>query len=278
MRDFSVAIAAGAMVLLAWGLRAEEGTTESHGAPASLLPGIGAHDSRIRTDPDVVPWRAVGRLQAASINFRASCTATLVGPSAVVTAAHCIFNRRVQRYFPPAALHFLIGYTGSRYTGHAIGTAIKISDAYDPDRPEETVGSDWALVFLDKNLGSEGRVLPILSEPPENGAKVALGGYQKDHSLVLMADTRCHIVGRFVDAGGNQWYERSAFAYRKRRQMARRRDRGRWPDGCFRRRCRNARRGNQPLLSELGRSSERRWFNRGVMTIMAPSAGHVASG
>jgi len=202
MRDFSVAIAAGAMVLLAWGLRAEEGTTESHGAPASLLPGIGAHDSRIRTDPDVVPWRAVGRLQAASINFRASCTATLVGPSAVVTAAHCIFNRRVQRYFPPAALHFLIGYTGSRYTGHAIGTAIKISDAYDPDRPEETVGSDWALVFLDKNLGSEGRVLPILSEPPENGVKVALGGYQKDHSLVLMADTRCHIVGRFVDAGG----------------------------------------------------------------------------
>jgi hypothetical protein len=82
MRDFSVAIAVGAMVLLAWGLRAEQGTTESHGAPSSLLPGIGTHDPRIRVDPDVVPWRAVGKLQAASMNFRASCTATLVGSSA----------------------------------------------------------------------------------------------------------------------------------------------------------------------------------------------------
>jgi hypothetical protein len=81
-------------------------------------------------------------------------------------------------------MHFLIGYTGSRYAGHAIGTAIKISDGYDPDRPKETVGSDWTLIFLDKNLGSEGRVLPILNEPPENGAKVVLAGYQKDHSLV----------------------------------------------------------------------------------------------
>src|SRR5215471_9104185 len=92
-------------------------------------------------------------------------------------------------------------YTGSRYAGHAIGTAIKISDGYDPGRPKETVGSDWALVSLDKKLGSEGRVLAILNELPENGTKVALGGYQKDHSLILMADTRCQIIGRFVDAG-----------------------------------------------------------------------------
>jgi protease YdgD len=202
MRRFSAVIGLGAMAFLTFGLRAEESTTGSHSTPASLLPGISADDPRIRVDPDVMPWRAVGKLQAASMNFRASCTATLVGPSTVVTAAHCIFNHRVQRYFPPAALHFLIGYTGSRYAGHAIGTAIKISDGYDPDRPKETVGSDWALVSLDKHLGSEGRVLPILSELPENGAKVALGGYQKDHSLVLMADTRCHIVGRFVDADG----------------------------------------------------------------------------
>ena len=65
---------------------------------------------------------------------------------------------------------------------------MKIADGYDPGRPKETVGSDWALVSLDKSLGSEGRVLSILSEPPENGAKVVLGGYQKDYPLLLMAD------------------------------------------------------------------------------------------
>jgi protease YdgD len=202
MRSFSAVIALGAMAFLTCGLRAEESTTGSHSTPAPLLPGIGAQDPRIRVDPGVMPWGAVGKLQAASMNFRALCTATLVGPSTIVTAAHCTFNDRVRRYFSPGALHFLIGYTGSRYAGHAIGTAIKISDGYDPGRPKETVGSDWALVSLDKNLGSEGRVLPILSGLPENGAKVALGGYQRDHPLVLMADTRCHIIGRFVDASG----------------------------------------------------------------------------
>jgi protease YdgD len=190
------------MAFLTCGSRAEENTTGSLGTPAPLLPGIGAHDPRIPVDPDVIPWRAVGKLQAASMNFRALCTAILVGPSTVVTAAHCTFNRRMQRYFPPASLHFLIGYTGSRFAGHAIGIGLKIADGYDPGRPKETVGSDWALVSLDKSLGSADRVLSILREPPENGERVMLGGYQQDHPLVLMADTQCRIVGRSVDAGG----------------------------------------------------------------------------
>jgi protease YdgD len=44
--------------------------------------------------------------------------------------------------------------------------------------------------------------LPIIREPPEVGSIVMLGGYQQDHPLVLMADTSCRIVGRFVDASG----------------------------------------------------------------------------
>jgi protease YdgD len=202
MRAFAAAIVLAAIAFVTCGSRAEENTTAGLGIPAPLLPGIGPHDPRIRVDPDTPPWRGIGKLQAASINFRALCTATLVGPSTVVTAAHCIYNPRVQRYFPPGSLHFLIGYTGSRYAGHAVGIGLKIADGYDPGRPRETVGSDWALVFLDKSMGSVGQILSILSEPPENGAKVMLGGYQKDHPLLLMADTQCRIVGRFLDSDG----------------------------------------------------------------------------
>jgi len=203
MRGFTAAILPMALAFLTCKSWADENTTGRFGTPAPLLPGIGVHDPRIRIDPDVAPWRAVGKLQAASMNLRALCTATLVGPSTVVTAAHCIYDRRVQRYFPPGSLHFLVGFTGGRYAGHAIGIGVKIADGYDPGRPKETVGSDWALVSLDKSLGLAGRVLSILSEPPENGAKVVLGGYQKDHPLLLMADAQCRIVGRFVDAAGH---------------------------------------------------------------------------
>ncbi len=202
MRGFATAILLTALAFLTCGSRAEEKPGGTVHILAPRLPGIGAHDPRVRVDLDAVPWRAVGKLQAASMNLRAFCTATLVGPSTVVTAAHCVFNRRTQRYFLPRSLHFLIGYNGGRYSGHAIGIGLKIGVGYDPGRPKETIGSDWALVSLDKSLGSEDRVLPIASDLPEDGANVMLGGYQQDHPLLLIADTQCRIDRRFVDENG----------------------------------------------------------------------------
>jgi protease YdgD len=188
-------------VPIGWALAGEK-TGGSAGAATALQPGIGAPDRRIRVDPDVVPWRAVGKLQAVTMSLRESCTATLVGPSTVVTAAHCVLNRLTQRNFPPGSLHFLVGYNSGRYAGHAIGVKVKIADGYNSNRPNETIGSDWALVTLDNSLGSADRILPMLGDMPENGAKVMLGGYQKDYPLVLMADTQCRIVARFVDPSG----------------------------------------------------------------------------
>jgi protease YdgD len=158
-----------ALALLARGTWAQEATGSRAGIPAPLQPGIAVHDPRIRVDPDAVPWRAVGKIQIVSVNFRTGCTGTLVGQSTVVTAAHCLFNRRTRRCFPPEALHFLIGDNGSGYAGHAIGISMKVGDGYDPVRPKETIGSDWALVLLNKKLGSPDRVLPVLDELPEDG-------------------------------------------------------------------------------------------------------------
>jgi V8-like Glu-specific endopeptidase len=152
MKGVAAAIVLTVLAFLTCGSRAQEKTGRNDYMPAPLLPGIGVHDPRIRVNLDAAPWRSVGKLQAASAILRASCTATLVGPSTVVTAAHCVFNRGTQRYFPPSGLHFLIGYSGGRYAGHAIGIRVKAADGYDPSRPKETIGSDWALVFLDKSL------------------------------------------------------------------------------------------------------------------------------
>jgi len=202
MRGVAVAILLTALTFLTCGSRAAEKTGAGGYIAAPVLPGIGAHDPRIRVDPEAVPWRAVGKLQAASINLHTWCAATLVGLSTVVTAAHCLFNRLTQQTFQPGSLHFLIGYNGGGYSGHAIGIGVKIGDGYDPSRPKETIGSDWALVSLDKTLGSEDRVLPVASDLPQDGSNVMLGGYQQDHPLLLLADTHCQIDGRVVDASG----------------------------------------------------------------------------
>jgi protease YdgD len=149
-----------------------------------------------------MPWRAIGKLQATSGNLYESCTGTLIAPALVLTAAHCVFNLRTQENFPPSALHFLIGYERDSYVGHAVGRRIEVGNGFDPKHPEQTRGSDWALIVLEKALGTGGRILPVSAEPPEIGSSVMLGGYSQDYPHVIMADTACRIVGRLTDTAG----------------------------------------------------------------------------
>ncbi len=164
-----------------------------------LLPGIGAHDPRVRANPNVAPWRAMGKLQATSGGLHTSCTGTLIGPALVLTAAHCVFNPRTQHNFLPESLHFLIGYAGDNYIGHAVGIRLVTGPGYDPARPQETRGSDWALLTLDSRLGTPDRVLELREQPPSVGATIMTGGYGLDHPLVLMIDPNCRIVGQAAD-------------------------------------------------------------------------------
>jgi protease YdgD len=186
------------------GLKAGEGASADKRMLVPLLPGVGTDDSRSRLDPEKGPWRAVGKLQVATVNRRQTCTGTLIGPSTVLTAAHCVFNAVTHRNFAPESMHFLIGYDGSRYTGHAIGVKLETGPGfrYDPVRPSATAGSDWAVISLDNRLGSQDRILPIIDHPPEVGSAVMLGGYQQDHPLVLMADAGCQILGSATDGAG----------------------------------------------------------------------------
>jgi protease YdgD len=172
----------------------------AHVAP--LRPGIGAHDPRVRVDPDIMPWRAVGKLRGISGGLVVNCTGTLVGPALVLTAAHCVVNPKTRRYFPPRALHFLLAYDSGTFAGHAVATRLTVSAAYDPAAAGTTLGSDWALLTLDEPLGTPDRVLAIEPIPPAPGTPVAIGGYSQDHARLLLADETCRVVDFAVDRRG----------------------------------------------------------------------------
>jgi len=169
------------------------------------LPGFGATAQilpRARVDAGAAPWSSVGKLQAVAGSLRETCTAALIGPRTVVTAAHCLFNTRLRRFFLPSSVHFLLGLEGSHFTSATIAESFSIAPGYDPGAPDRTLGNDWALVSLAASV-PEQQMLELAQVAPAPGTAVMVGGYGQDNPNVLTADMACHLTGRARDAGGH---------------------------------------------------------------------------
>jgi protease YdgD len=163
-------------------------------AEAQIIP-------RARVDVAVAPWRSVGKLQAVAGGLRETCTAALIGPRTVVTAAHCLFNIRSRRYFLPSSVHFLLGLAGSRFTSATIAKSFAVAPGYDPEAPGDTRGNDWALVSLAASVADH-PVLDLAHAVPGPGTPAMVGGYGQDNPNVLTADTACHLTGHVRGPGG----------------------------------------------------------------------------
>ena len=159
---------------------------------------------RARVDLRELPWRGIGKLQAVAGSLRMTCTAAVIGPRTVLSAAHCLFNARTQRNFLPSSLHFLAGFEGQTFAMAASVVDIVTGPAYDPTHANETRGSDWALVVLDRPMDRLDRVLSLGLQLPAPGSAVLVGGYGQENPNVLMADTSCQVLGYAVDALGQR--------------------------------------------------------------------------
>ncbi len=161
-----------------------------------VLPGMGGADSRLRVDASQPPWRAVARLQVPGID---RCTAVVVAPRAAVTAAHCLWSRRLGGWVPAGAVHVLTGYAAGTFTAHLLVEGYRIAPGYDPADAGATRGADLALLSLS---GPAPDVLALAAEPPRRGTAAVLGGYNQDRAEVIEADTRCAVTGMARDRGG----------------------------------------------------------------------------
>jgi protease YdgD len=173
-------------------------------AAASLLALAAAEaqgEPRARVDVGLAPWRSIGKVQATAGGLRETCTAALIDPRTVVTAAHCLFNVRTRRYFLPPSVHFLLGLDGSRFTSATLAESFELGPAYDPEKPGAARGDDWALVSLAAAIPDQ-QTLELTPAVPAAGTAAMVGGYGQDNPNVLTADTACHVTGLLRDAGG----------------------------------------------------------------------------
>lgn len=158
---------------------------------AVRLPGLGSHETRVAVDPGAVPWTAVVRLQTPGTS---RCTGFLIGPQTVVTAAHCLYGRRLGHFVPPASVHVLSRYTSGNFTRHALAASFRVGDGFDPSL-ESGQGADLAIVTLASSVAGPGEALTLAEGLVPRGTRLTLGGYSQDRAERILADVSCAALG-----------------------------------------------------------------------------------
>jgi protease YdgD len=180
-----------------------------------LHPGIIGDDNRVRLDERGPPWDAVGQVNVAGFRTGFECTGTLIAPTLVVTAAHCVINPLAQKPYASKDIHFLAAVRGSENKGHATAQCLHFLPNYrylplDKSTPTPTgrrvpvdsFTDDVVVIVLNAPLD----VKPALVDEhadPQPGLRLTHVAYPADHRFMPWVHFDCRLLQS--DANTELW-------------------------------------------------------------------------
>lgn len=140
-------------------------------------------------------WEAVGRVNIDGTGF---CTGALISDNLVLTAAHCLFDKRTGERVNVEDIEFLAGWRAGRAAAQRSAKRVVLHPSYQygSSRRLDRVASDIALIELDHPIRNS-RIVPFAwAKRPRIGQEVQVVSYTKERSQAPSLQETCHVLGR----------------------------------------------------------------------------------
>lgn len=165
-------------------------------ALAGLPAGAETHDLRLLDTMDAARgWEGVGRLDLNGTGF---CTGALIAPDLVLTAGHCLYDKRSRTRIDHKGIEFLAGWRNGRAVAYRSvrRAVVHPGYTYDPDLTVTRVRNDLALLELDQPIRNTS-VTPFgIAGRPRTGDEVGIVSYARDRSEAPSLEELCDVMSR----------------------------------------------------------------------------------
>lgn len=138
-------------------------------------------------------WPAVGHLTGPGFRMKRGCSATLVAPKLIVTAAHCLTGA----FGNPENQFFKAGLAGNDYVAQRSyrGADIHIHPEYKIKKGKNRLPFDVAVIKLSEPISStEVTPIPIARSLDMAPSDATLLGYRHDKPNVLSGHDACRLL------------------------------------------------------------------------------------